>query len=171
MVVLIRNLIRLVLPDRAYQIVRRFWWWMTDSKPDFSGRKDLEIYDVQENLKVDVYWQATVFGSGPAFALSVFDQEVLKFDCFGEDDGHYHISFGDRVNVEENRLYFKEKTREQQIERSFFELKKNMGYYFQRHCDRRIRTIQIDSIRLEDVLKPIKEKMTTDISKALDATV
>ena len=49
----------------------------------------------------------------------------LKFDCFGEDKGHYHIY----DNITNETIYFTEKTCEEQITRTSYELINNIGFY------------------------------------------
>lgn len=92
-------------------------------------------------------------------SLFCFDDEVLKFDCFGKDKGHYHTNLYCPYQPKENRFYFSEKTVEEQINRTIFELTKNLSYYLQRHPKRRIRAIKIDRVALESVCIKARDKM------------
>ena len=91
----------------------------------------------------------------------------MKFDYFGEGDGHFHVDFGRHFRAEQNRIYLPEITREAQIDRSFFELRRNMYYYLKRHRNRRIRNFKIDTAKLEETLVPIRKKMVADIQKVI----
>ena len=55
-------------------------------------RKDVEIIPIQPNLELVVYWKVLQVGRGPALILQAYGKEVLKFDCFGRDDGHFHVA-------------------------------------------------------------------------------
>jgi hypothetical protein len=55
-------------------------------------RKDVEIISIQLNLELVVYWKVLRIGKGPVVTLRAYGNEVLKFDCFRKDDGHYHVA-------------------------------------------------------------------------------
>ena len=55
-------------------------------------RKDLLNIKVIEDVYFQVYWKVLEHGKGPAVILYVNRKEVLKFDCFGKDKGHFHIA-------------------------------------------------------------------------------
>ena len=50
-------------------------------------RFDWVEYPVQDDVRVEVYWRSDRGGHGPAASLYFYDDEVLRFDCFGGDEG------------------------------------------------------------------------------------
>ena len=86
---------------------------------NYQRRNDWVEYPIQENVRLEVYWRDDRAGRGPAASLYVYDDEVLRLDCFDGDQGHCH------VNIRQNkghRWYYPEGTVQQHIERSAFEL-------------------------------------------------
>ena len=122
---------------------------------------DVVIYPVQDHAYVAVYWKDLPIGKGPCASLYVYDKEILKFDCFGEGRGHYHTHMNQPSLVRngEERLYFYEKTIENQVERSIFEIQKNAAYHLQRNHDPRITFFKLDLPHLEAVCREAKVKM------------
>ena len=110
----------------------------------YSARKDVLVFDIQLELKLVVFWKVLPIGKGPALSLYACGEEVLKFDCFGAEKGHYHISFSTPIQTTEDRLYFYEQSAYEQIDRALFELKNNLNYYLQRHRRRKIRNIKVN---------------------------
>ena len=109
-------------------------------------RKDVRTIEVQEGLEFDVYWKDTgKIGIGPAVAVYVCLREVLRFDCFGPDLGHFHIFNGpEQPKGERHRIFFQEDSRPDQIQRTIWEIKNNLGSYLQLHSDLRIKNFPID---------------------------
>lgn len=99
-------------------------------------RMDLIQFPIGDQLSLLVYWKVLKIGKGPAVVLKACDQEVLKFDCFGEKDGHYHIA-----PQYDFRIYFFEKTVADQIDRTVAELKVNGLRYLKLHPDPKIRAL------------------------------
>lgn len=98
---------------------------------------DLREFPICEQLSFLVYWKVLSVGKGPAVILKAFDQEILKFDCFGEKDGHYHIA-----PQYDFRIYFWEKSVEDQIERTIQELQTNGLRYLKNQADPKVNSIQ-----------------------------
>lgn len=115
------------------------------------ARKDVAVFAVQPELELVVFWKVLPIGKGPALSLYACGEEVLKFDCFGPDKGHYHISLSTPVRTAEDRLYFYEQSASEQIERALFEVKNNLHYYLQRHQRRLVRNIRVDQNLIADV--------------------
>lgn len=125
-------------------------------------RKDVVRYAVQEGVYLEVFWKVLEIGRGPAVSLFVHGDEVLKFDCFGQGKGHFHVSERPWRGPEPPtayRVYLPEKTVEAQIERAVFELRSNAVYYLQRNHDPRIRRCQIDPQRLEAAIERARVQM------------
>ena len=125
-------------------------------------RKDVLRYDIHPQAHFDVFWKVLPIGRGPAVSLVVHGEEVLKFDCFGEGRGHYHVNgrqWSRRMPGVVQRLYLPEKTVEAQIERTLFELTTNMSVYLQQNDDPRIQQFVIDRERLQDVVQRMRATM------------
>jgi hypothetical protein len=116
----------------------------------YPDRRDVTTYIIQPQVELVVFWKVLAIGKGPALSLYVCGEEVLKFDCFGPDKGHFHISFSSPVRTTEDRLCFFEQTASEQIDRTLFELENNLHYCLQRHQRRRIRNIKVDKKPLAD---------------------
>ena len=115
---------------------------------DFRARRDTVRLVVQPDVLLEVCWKDLAAGRGPAASLFVLGDEVLRFDCFGRDLGHYHAELVQPERAE-RRLYFPEATVEEQVERALFELTRNLDYYLQRNPRREIRHLAVDRAGLE----------------------
>jgi len=120
--------------------------------------QDIVIYELQPEVFLKVYWKVLSIGKGPALALIVSGDEILRFDCFGEDEGHYHV-FGGYEYPDRDRIYFPEKTVEEQINRSIFELTHNLSCFLQLHRSPHIRNLNIDPITLKQVCEQARQQM------------
>ncbi|MCC5638885.1 hypothetical protein LC593_24255 [Nostoc sp. CHAB 5844] len=119
---------------------------------------DVVIYKLQSEVIIKVYWKVLPIGKGPALALIVSGDEILRFDCFGEDQGHYHVFCGYEY-PDRDRFYFPEKTVEEQINRTIFELDRNLCRYLQLHRSSQIRHLKIDAITLKNVCEQARHQM------------
>jgi hypothetical protein len=88
-------------------------------------KKDLVQYPIQENVLLEVYWRDDAGGHGPAASLYIHDDEVFRFDCFGGDQGHCHYNLR---QTRGQRWYYEEGTVQENIDRSVFELTKNLPF-------------------------------------------
>ena len=119
-----------------------------------SIRKDVEVIPIQSKLELVVYWKVLKIGKGPAVTLKAYGKEILKFDCFGKDDGHFHVApkFGDRI-------FFEKETASGQIEQTANELNTKAQSYLSRQEENRIRNIRIDQGKLKPAVDRAKKKM------------
>jgi len=125
-------------------------------------RKDVIRYPISKESYLEVFWKALEIGRGPAVSLVVHGREVMKFDCFGGERGHFHIYYGPLAYLKDpsrQRLYFYEKSIDEQIERSIFELRTNIFYYLERHPDAKIRGFKPDTEKLNEATLLAKDKM------------
>ncbi len=132
--------------------------------PAYDARRGRVRYEIGDAAYFEVFWKVLDIGRGPAVSLFIRDTEVMKFDCFGEARGHVHIDFGRNEHLKalaHHRLYLGEKTVEEQIERTIFELRMNLPYYLERHGDARIRAFQPTAERLHEVTAKVRETMLT----------
>jgi hypothetical protein len=122
-------------------------------------RRDVEWIAVQPDVDLKVYWKTLAIGKGPAVSLYVFEFQVLRFDCFGASDGHYHLFLGWPSPTSEDRIWFPEPNATAQVERTMFELTKNVTYYLQRHNDERVRSLRLESEAWSTACTRVRDKM------------
>lgn len=108
-------------------------------------RRDVEWIRIQPDVNLKVYWKVLPIGKGPAVSLYVFEFQILRFDCFGATDGHFHLLLGWPSPTSEDRIWLPEPNATAQVERTIFELTRNVTYYLQRHNDERVRRLQLES--------------------------
>ena len=104
-------------------------------------RKDVLKIEIQENAYMLVYHKNLDIGFGPALGLYLYDIEYLKFDFFGEEKGHYHI-FNKKRDV---RIYFKERTVLEQINKVAHELTNNIQTYLEGSKNKKILEFQFET--------------------------
>ena len=178
--------LRRALPERwrskfhfiTRRIPKRWWylsndrqfWWITGIADEMLNRDGLVKYDLAKGCFAEAYWvdRTGVDGrreTGPSVFLVAHGSEVLKFDCFGSN-GHYHVAtpypYGIRKGLQ-GRIWFKEASAQEQVERVIFELSHNLDYYLQTHPRRKIRNTRIDPQRLATVCAEMKAKMLDDL--------
>lgn len=124
----------------------------------FGPRRDVVRYRIVENAELLVYWKVLEIGRGPAAALYLFGQEVLRFDCFGKN-GHFHARFDEAEKGNIDRRFFNERTVPEQIDRSSEELTRNLHSYKAASKDPRIRDFEIDRESLENAAIWMKGRM------------
>lgn len=105
-----------------------------------SIRKDVLKIDIQENAYFLVYHKNIDIGFGPTVGLYLYNIEYLKFDCFGQDHGHYHV-FNKKTDV---RIYFTEKTVLEQINKVKGGLMNTIQSYLQASKNKAIREFHFD---------------------------
>lgn len=118
-------------------------------------RKDEIKIPVQPNLELIVYWKDLNVGKGPAAILKAHGKEIMKFDCFGFNKGHYHVTphYGFRI-------YFTEHTSSEQIKRSGNELRRNAEKYLKLHEDKKVRSVKINQSIFNEKISEVEKKMT-----------
>lgn len=84
-------------------------------------------------------------GSGPCVSLYCHGWEVLRFDCFGEEQGHFHITPFTPWSLRSRRVEFRERTMEDQIERALFELEHNLEFYLSLNARWKVRRIRVNA--------------------------
>ncbi len=114
-------------------------------------RRDVVQFELAKNAYLEVYWKIFGVGQGPAIALYVEDEEVLKFDCYGKT-GHYHMQMLEPTAPKRPMLWMLEETVEAQVERALFELERNLHWYLERHPLKAVRQTKINRTRLKTVL-------------------
>ena len=119
---------------------------------------------IQDGVRLEVYWaadQSDGLGGGPAASLCVFDDEILRLDCFGGNNGHYHFNPQQTWLVRPGplRLYVPDGTHEDHIEQATFVLARYVPAVQGMNRDPRIRCVRIDTARLAEVSTEMRETM------------
>ena len=122
-------------------------------------RRDVEWIGVQPDVDLEVYWKVLPIGKGPAISLYAFGFQILKFDCFGATDGHFHLFLGWPSPTSEDRIWLPEPNATAQVERAIFELRRNAPYYLQRHADERVRRLRLESEAWSTACTRARDKM------------
>ena len=118
-------------------------------------RKDIYKIDIQDGLYFLVFHKTFNGGFGSAVSLYINEYEYLKFDCFGEDKGHYHIY----DNITNETIYFTEKTCDEQITRTSYELINNIGFYLNKSNIEGIKNFKISFKDFINKIEEVKNKM------------
>lgn len=133
-------------------------------------RTRLVRYELQEGCFLETYLNDQIGTDGrryfgPAANLVVHGSDILRFDCLGSPLGHYHVAapypYGIRKGLV-GEIWFAEKTMEEQIDRTIFELQRNAGHYLRIHPRRKVRNTCLDRERLAAVCAAMKAKMLED---------
>jgi len=127
-------------------------------RPNYEVRNDLRRISAGEGVRIEVFWKDLPIGRGPAASVFMLDEEILRFDCFGADDGHMHAAYFLPVRGE-SRLRLRETTVEAQIDRTVFEIEHNLDYYQARNADPQIRQLQVDRERLHRAMTHARKLM------------
>jgi hypothetical protein len=119
-------------------------------------RHDVHHFDLGSGVFLAVYWKSLPIGRGPSISLHIGSFEPLKFDCFGEEAGHFHTDILP-LNASKNaRIWMPENSRQAQVERAIFELQENSQYYLDRSQHLKCRTATVDKIRMNTSLACVR---------------
>ena len=151
----IATILKHLVPLPLYYTMRD--WARNSAVPDGVGyalkypdRRDVRRLVINEKLELHVFWKVLTRGRGPSFSLFACGDEILRLDCFGAGEGHYHAQFYCPETPTRSRLFFFEQTASEQVKRSVFEINSNLDYYLQRHPRKCVRQLQIDADILHD---------------------
>lgn len=110
-------------------------------------------YAGNHSTRIEVFWKdlrrakelvaEIERGVGPVVSVVLADHELLRFDCLG-DCGHYHAAMMRENPDGEIRLWFREQSVPEQIERVHFELTRNLAYYQGRSPIKAVRELRLD---------------------------
>jgi hypothetical protein len=109
---------------------------------------DVELIPVQPDSYLAVYFKRYGRSTGPGVSLYVRDSEILRFDCFGPDRGHYHSLPCLAPYPGRTRIKFNEISVEAQINRSVEEISRNYAAYLAGHFRRCIREFRFEQTTL-----------------------
>lgn len=119
-------------------------------------KHDLVEYPIQENVVLQAYWRDDVGGRGPAASLYVFDDEIMRFDCFGGDNGHCHFNLR---QTRGRRWMYPEGSFQDHIKQSLFDLRTNLTFCLKTHQDERVQEIQIAQESLEQASQKVEVQL------------
>jgi len=125
-------------------------------------RHDVVRFPVQKHIDIYVFWKSLEHGRGTSSSLFVHGNEIFRFDCFGENRGHYHINLGEfrsLSDMDQNRYLFSERTKPEQIEKSANILGAKIEAYLKTHRSKKIRNVQIDFVKLKQAMQQMKTQM------------
>lgn len=155
---LTKSFAKTILPYSYFYRLRQVYHQKFGKIEHAPSEKDIVIYEVQPQVLIKVYWKILPIGKGPALTFIVAGDEILRFDCFGEGEGHYHI-FGGYEYPDRDRIYFPEKTVEEQVNRAIFELSQNLNCFLQLHRSSQIRNLKVDPVTLKNVCEQARRQM------------
>ena len=153
---------RSILPQPvAYELWHQ--WSKRHRRTNLDTATGNRVLHPQKDITLEVYWSDVPdVGWGPSASLFVFDEEVLRVDCFGNGDGHMHLNpaqthiFGwssiSRVRFPPGEIL-------QQIDRGVFEITRNASAAAVMNVLRRVRKFRFDKAALEDSAEEMRGYM------------
>ena len=128
---------------------------------------DVHSYSMRKGIFVHVYWLVEPTSPGPAASIVVFNDEIMRFDCLGRSMGHMHLNIKQIRGYPGSvaRLYYREQTIEEQIERSCFELEHNLSYALKTNASARIRGLQIQTTELQNAVSFLRDAMNSVLER------
>ena len=156
-----------IVPWKFYKKYLFTWHCKFDAPPHISRqhmRNDLESIEIGPDIHLFTFWVERKNGSGPCINLCLKELEVLRFDCFGFPEGHFHIRKGINNKSDWGRIFLHEKSRLDQINRSLYEIETNLEFYLALNSRPNIRNIKINSNKLAKGLNESREKLISFLS-------
>lgn len=154
-----RRFIATRLPDPLYFAIQRLRGRTVMRSAERDCVHDLETIQIQDHMTLDVYWFESEVGVGPAASLYVYDDEVMRLDCFGGDAGHLHFNMRQSSRNGGGRFYFLPGTIEEHIDRATFDLTRNFDFCQRRNRIHKIRHLDVDCDQLERAAELMSVKM------------
>jgi hypothetical protein len=112
------------------------------------ARQDWTIHPVAPGVDLVTFWlDQRIGGGGTGVCMSLFchGYEVLRFDCFGRDSGHYHLAPLTLWPVRRRVLGFYAQSIEGQVDEALFHIERNLDYYLQLNPRRSVRRLRIET--------------------------
>jgi hypothetical protein len=111
---------------------------------------------------MEVYWVAEPVGPGPGASIYIHNDEVLRFDCFGSDLGHYHFNIRQSRFVpsgELTRIYFPPGTVPEHIENAAMQFRRNLDYGRGMNLDPKVRGVKIDAAAIDRAAELMRREL------------
>lgn len=128
-------------------------------------KHDVVEYPIQENVRLEVYWRDDAGGRGPAASLYVYDDEIMRFDCFGGNNGHCHFNLR---QTRGRRWMYPHGSCQDHIKQSLFDLRTNLTFCLKTHQDEQIQEIQIARESLEQAVGKMEVQLLEFAKKLRD---
>ena len=125
-------------------------------------RYEAQRFPIQEEAYVEVYFRNDRLGRAPCASLYVHGVELVRYDCFPDDEAHMHI---DCAYVNGKRIYYPPGKIADHIERTIWELRKNTKFATLCSADERIRELTLDPESLEAVSQKVEEELLDIVSR------
>ena len=123
---------------------------------------DVVTHPIQDDIFMEVYWVSEPVGPGPGASVYICGDEVLRFDCFGSDLGHYHFNVRQSKFVphgELTRIYFPFGSVEDHIENAVVQLKRNIDYGRGMNLDPKVRTVVINQQAIDEAAEWMRQEL------------
>jgi alpha-ketoglutarate-dependent taurine dioxygenase len=134
--------------------------WLKRATPWRSRQvKETVRIEVQDGVCIKISRKDRHNGKGPAAGVLAAGEEVLRFDCFGPNRGHYHVYPKRQYPGAPGPIYFTEDSIEAQIDLSVREILENTQRYLRSGPTDSIRNIQIDPDRLAHACSEMRIRM------------
>ena len=138
-----------------------------EGPPQMANRKhDLVEYPIQDNVRLESYWRDDAGGRGPAASLYVYDDEIMRFDCFGGDNGHCHFNLR---QTRGRRWMYPEGSFQDHIQQSLFDLRTNLNFCLRTHQDERVQEVKIERENLEQAAQQMESHLLVLADKLQDS--
>jgi hypothetical protein len=124
----------------------------------FNENRDVKSFEVGP-LAIQTCWKFERYDRGPAISLFAHNYELLRFDCFGAEHGHFHAMLMTAEPQKHERIYFFEERSSEQIDRTIFELNRNLYFYLKHNLHPEIREIEVDQEEWEKVLDEARAEL------------
>lgn len=123
---------------------------------------DLTTHPIQDHIFMEIYWVSEPVGPGPGASIYIHGDEVLRFDCFGSDVGHYHFNVRQSKFLpagETTRIYFPSGSVEDHIENAVVQLRRNLDYGRGMNVDPKVRSIVIDQPAIDEAAILMRDRL------------
>lgn len=158
-----KSIAKSLLPDlyKVYRQYRDYAYFKERERARLESerqqhRRDIVRFSLSKNTYFEVYWKIYGIGRGPALALYIDEEEILKFDCYGCRKGHYHIQVLQPGPCRHPALLMPEKSKAEQIDRAIFEIENNLYWYLERHPSSMVRNSRFSRSKLLEILSQVK---------------
>jgi hypothetical protein len=132
-------------------------------------RQDMVNFPLGDSAYLQAYWKIYGVGRGPALALYIDSEEVLKFDFYGDEKAHYHVQSLHPAPCRHSALRMREKTIPEQIDRALFDLEHNLYWYLERHPLQSVRQFRVKKATLKATLDQVKPLLLSYVEKVPSA--
>ncbi len=130
-----------------------------DTGPFNRPIEDVELIPIQPDSYLAVYFKRYGTDVGPGVSLYILENEILRFDCFGADRGHYHSLPCLSALPSNERNDFSTDSIEAQVDQAVAEITGNYIAHLARHFRRRIREFRFDQAQLEVAVSAARGRM------------